>query len=524
MGLGWGQVAKATKDRAATVALETLLKDQSPPVRAAAAEAYGNVGRAAQNVLITMVKNERFDVAVGAAYGLASSAEVGASSSVAVSGIGQLWKRKGKARRRAAEIYAHMARTNSAAVYFYLTAAARSTEDTGLHAIGMRGLCNASAAGNRQARKMLARGVGDKLAEVRQVVIECIADTPGDPKTAADIASALARDVDSSIRMDAARVLSGLAAEGKAPKPVTDALTRLVLDSDREVRMIALRALGKLGSEAPPEGVKTFTQIFERAGESEKLVLLEAARAVGSGDVVQQAIIDESPLVRVAALDTAIATGSNVTVVMNAAVTDSDREVRTAALERLAKSKDKIDQDALSNSLALAVRDTDPGIAQLALTTLARLGSSEEVAERLGLALTQRSEQLRAQAASASIGMVEREPEKTVELLSPLLEDPSHDVRAAMLPALAAAWNATHKPEQLAAMLRGSEKHAMRRLAVTGAFLVLARTEAGREAAMTVLAHEAKNGPPMARVHAELALGLIESTADGIAFLQLMTP
>jgi HEAT repeat protein len=524
MALGWGEVARATKDRAAAVALETLLKDESAPVRAAAAEAYGNVGRAAQNVLITMVKNERFDVAVGAAYGLANSAEVGASPSVAVSGIGQLWKRKGKQRRRAAEIYAHMARTNSAAVYFYLTAAARSTEDSGLHVIGVRGLCNASAAGNRQARKMLARAVDDSLVEVRRVVIECIVDTPGDPKTAADIAGALAGDVDSGIRMDAARVLASLAAEGKAPKPVADALTKLALDSDREVRMRAMRALARLGSEAPPEAAKALTQIFDRADESEKQVLLEAARSLGGSDVVQQAIADESPLVRVAALDTAIATGSNVTVIMNAAVTDSDRDVRTAALERLANSKDKIEQDALSKSLALAVRDPDPGIAQLALTTLARLGDSEEVAERLSRALAQRSEQLRAQAASATIGMVERDPQKTVELLSPLLNDPSHDVRAAMLPALAAAWNLTYTHEQLAAMLRGSEKHAMRRIAVTGAFLVLARTEAGHEAAMTTLAREAKKGPPMARIYAELAMGLIEGTADGIAFLQLMTP
>ena len=99
MALGWGQVAARTKERAAAAALEILLVDRVAEVRAAAAEAYGNVGRSAQSQLAKMVKNERFDVAVGAAYGLANSAAVGASTSVAVFGITQMWKRKGRPRR-----------------------------------------------------------------------------------------------------------------------------------------------------------------------------------------------------------------------------------------------------------------------------------------------------------------------------------------------------------------------------------------------------------------------------------------
>ena len=525
MALSWGEIAK-TGDRAATVALEKLLEEQANDVRAAAAEAYGNTGRSAQSRLAKMVKTERFDVASGAAYGLANSAAVSGRSSVAVGGVLQLWKRKGRARRVATQVFAKMARTKPRSVISYLTAATRAKDDSGLHVLGARGLCNANTNKKyRGARKLLAREAKDGSLEVRRVVMACIADHSGDVKTAATIANRLADDGDIDIRSDAARVLARLVSEGKGSKSVARSLASLAADDERAIRKIAIRALAELGAEGIPRSVpKTLARVFRRGDEEEKISLLRTADKLGANDLIQRAIADESPGVRIAALDAAIATGSNVPSTLNAALTDADREVRSAALERLSTNKDKLEGDALEKSLSLAIRDTDQEIAQLALTTLARLGDSDDVIERLGRTLALKSESQRARAASACIGLVERDAEATVKLLTPLLDDPSHDVRAAMLPALATAWNATHTPEQLTAILRDTERHAMKRITATAAFLVLARTEAGREAALAELSKLADDSGSLVGSYAALGKGLIESSSDGIEFLQVMTP
>jgi lipopolysaccharide biosynthesis regulator YciM len=122
------------------------------------------------------------------------------------------------------------------------------------------------------------------------------------------------------------------------------------------------------------------------------------------------------------------------------------------------------------------------------------------------------------------VGLVDRDAALSVQLLDPLIDDPSHDVRAAMLPALAAAYAKTNDPEKLAGILRDAETAAMRRLVVAAAFVVLARTDPGRAAAETVLGKVAKEGPPMARAAARLVLGMIAGKADGMAFLQELVP
>ena len=96
-------------------------------MRAAAAEASGFLGRPAQEALIKLVKLDRLEVAVGACRGLANTAAVGASANVAIDGIAQLWKRKGKARREAATVFAEMARRQPGPVMNYLVAAARTS-------------------------------------------------------------------------------------------------------------------------------------------------------------------------------------------------------------------------------------------------------------------------------------------------------------------------------------------------------------------------------------------------------------
>lgn len=525
--LAWGEVAKQG-ERAAAVALEDLLEDDSPRVRAAAAEAYGNIGRNAQDPLIKLIKTSRFDVAVGAAFGLANSIEVGASISTALGGISHMWRRKGRPQQAAAEVFARVARSKPRSVYGYLVSAVRSKGDSQVRASGAAGLCHASAAKHVPSQRMLARASLDTDTDVRRVVIQCVVDHFFDPEIVSTVAVRLSYDGDDGIRADAARALVQVVESGNANDSVVRAVLRLVPDRDRGVRALAARALAKLGAgNVPEETGKALQKAYERADEDEKLLLLETSRAIGVGELVAHAVVDESPAVRIAALATALATRTNVSSTMSAALTDSDAGVRRAALVRLTaagKGEGEIDRESMRKSLRLALRDTDPSIAQLALTTLVRVEDLSEISLRLDSLLSERSERARVQAAGAGIGLVERDAAAAVKLLEPLLEDPSHDVRVAMLPALAAAYAASEPPEKLTAMLRDTEAHAMRRLAGTAAFLMLARDPAKRDSVNESLGKLAENAPPMVRMHARLALGLIESQADGLAFLSLLVP
>ena len=525
LALGWGEVAKSGES-AAVVALEKLLDDDSPRVRAAAAEAYGNTGRGAQDALIKLVKTSRFDVAHGAAFGLANSVGVGASTSTALGGIGYMWRRKGRPRRAATEVFVRLADSRPRNVYGYLVTAVRSDDDDALRASGAAGLCKASVAGHKPSQRMLVRASLDSATEVRRAVMECVANNPFDSEVVSTVAVRLSHDGDEGIRTDAARALLQAVEGGDVAEPVARALLRLVADRERGVRAIAARALARMGSGAPEDTAKALQRAYERAGQDEQLLLLETSRAVGVGELVPQAVLDESSAVRIAALDTAIATGTNVESTVRAALTDSDAVVRRAALMRLAgdSKQSALDPQSMGKSLRLALRDADPAIARLALTTLVRLEDPGAIAAQLRDMLADRSERTRVRAAAACIGLAERDADAALELLVPLLDDPSHDVRVAMLPALAAAYAATRSPEELAALLRGAERHAMRRVAATAAFLVLARDQAQREAATAALAALAEQGPPMVRVHARLGRGLLESEADGIAFLDLLVP
>jgi HEAT repeat protein len=524
VALAWGELARA-KIPEAGPALDKLIKDESFEVRAAAAEASGYLGRPAQEALIKMVKLERIEVAIGAARGLVRTADAGASPAVAVGGINELWKRKGRSRREAAIVYAAMAKKRPGVVMNYLVSSARNTEDPALHPIGVEGLCNAANEGNPEARRQLLRSTDDESAEVRRMVITCAADGPDPAKNGVPIATRLVKDRDGQIRAQAARVLALATAKGgKLSGGVAEALLALLEDPERDVRLIAIRAVSGLSDDAPKGAAQVLARSFERADEGEKIVLLRAGRAVGADDLVGMAIADGSPLVRVEAVDSALATGVRTGPTVSAALADADPQVRRAVLERLGTDKSKLEPATLERALALAVRDSDPGLRQLALTTVARVAPKEAVAARLGRSLTARAERERAQAAAAAIGLVERDAQLAVKLLTPLLDDPSHDVRVAMLASLGSAYAAVNSPDQLSALLQRSEGDAMKRLAAAAAFVMLARTDAGRAAATTALDKISKRGPTMARRTAKLVNGLIAGKAEGIAFLEQLVP
>jgi len=444
--LAWGQVAAVNKD-AAGAALDKLMHDPDNDVRAAAASAAGMLGRVYQEKLYKMVKAESYVVRVGAAEGLASTALTGASGPVAISGIAQMWREKGRPRRDAARIFANLARKKPGYVLDYLASAARNTEDPALHPIGVDGLCYAATVGSADARRALAKSTDDDDVSVRRRVMQCIADGPEPAKNGATIAAKLIKDPDGEIRGTAARVLAMTVGKGtKVAPPIADALVGLLDDPDRDVRLIGIRSIGILGEDAPKTATAAMAKLFEHADEAEKPTLPRTAKLVGASEIVERAVADGSPLVRVAAVDAAISGGIRAGETLNAALADADLQVRRAALERLAADKDKIKQDTRDRALALAARDPDPELSQIALTTIARVQQKETVAARLKRSLASRAERVRAQASAAAIGLVDRDATLTAQLLEPLLRDPSHDVRVAMLPAPPPAYAKTDTP------------------------------------------------------------------------------
>jgi HEAT repeat protein len=499
-------------------------------VRAAAATAAGKLGRTYQDRLVKMAKAENYPVRVGAARGLAVSAEVGANIGYAVDGIAQLWREKGTPRRDAVKIWAHMAKKKPVSVLEYLSAAAKMPDDPALHPLGVEGLCNASLIGSTDARRYLARSTDDPSVEVRRLVMQCVANGPDPGKNGVLIAERLGRDQDPEIRADAARVLAAAAAGkgGKVAGGIVDSLIGLLDDTDKDVRLIAIHAIGGLAGEVPKSAGAAMLRAFDRADEAERVALVRTARSLGGSDlggpVVDRAIAMGQPLVRVEAVDAALTANLNAGATLSAALADTDPSVRKAALERIAAQKDKLDPAMLDRALALAVRDPNPELSQLALTTYARVAQKDAVVKRLHRALASRAERERVQAAAAAIGLVDRDAALAIQLLEPLLDDASHDVRAAMLPGLAAAYAKTNTPDKLVDILTDSEDNAQRRLVAAAAFVTLARTDVGKKASSAVLAKVVDSGPAMARQVAKLTNGLIENKADGMAFLQELVP
>lgn len=523
---GWGEVARKNP-QAAQNALDRMLKDDDAAIRAAAAEAAGRAGRLYQEALVKLAKNDSYPVRFAAARGLAASAEVGANVGVAIGGIAQLWKEKGSLRREATKVYAELARKKPIQVLPYLTAAAHTPEDPALHPIAVEGLCNAALANNLDARRALAASADDPDVVVRRIVMSCIVDGPEPAKNGAAIAmKRVEKEENAEIRADIARVLSLAVTKGtKVGSGLGEAVVKLLDDPDRAVRLVAIRAVASLGSEAPKSAAITMAKLLPSGDEGEKLALIRAARQINAAELIDIAIADSSPLVRVEAIDAALGSGMRSGPTLAAALADTDPQVRKAALERLAAKKDKVDAATLDRSLALAVRDPNPELSQLALTTIARVATKpDDVAARLRRTLSSRAERERAQAAAAAIGLVDRAPQVVAQLLEPLLDDPSHDVRVAMLPALAAAYAKLNDADKLVDLMSDSETAATRRVVIAAAFVVLARTDAGRKAADAGLARITSEGRPMARMIAKLAAGLIAGRGDGMAFLQELVP
>ena len=523
MTRAWGDIAR-TKETAAQAALQMLLKHKSFAVRSAAARSYGFVGGSAQETLTKIIKRERFPVALGAAYGLANSVSVQAPSTNAVAGIARLWKRQGKSQREATKVFAYLARRHPNVAYGYLAKSARNEQSAALRKIGVEGLCHAAAAGHRRSQSLLTRATQDPTNAVRLLVAQCALRNLQQPQMAARIANRLQTDETAEIRIYVAKILAELAQKGRTTKQLSKALVTLVSDENQQARMAAIHGLAAIGNDAPSEASTALLSAFPGADHQERLVLLEAAKQLKVVQLLRLGLQDASSQIRIAAIRVALHSETDRTFALNIGLTDTDREVRRSTLLELANQRNKVPQQLAERFYALFLADIDPDIRYLALTTMASMGNKQSALSHIETALRSRSERERARAAESCIGLVDRDPRGLINLLEPHLHDPARDVRVATISPLARAYAATNSPKQLEKMLLQSETNALRRLVATAAFVVLSKSDVGRNAAIASLTKTSEHGTDAVRFTANLGKNLIEHHADGVGFLSQLTP
>ncbi len=522
----WGYVALDVDNRLlAKASLEKLLKNEDRNIRGAAAQAFGFVGRSAQEPLSAIVKKDFADVAQLAAMGLVNSVQAGAPAGNAVAGIRPLWKKKGRHRRSATAAFARLALYKPESVTSLLASSLNLSDDPSLAPIAMGGYCNMLQKGSKSGSGPLIKAASHSQLDLRTTAIDCVIDFPDNKAVAAKVAAAMAGDASATIRSKSAKVLASLAAQSVQLKLVGKALSRLIRDTSREVRVLAIEALPFLGGDLPKNAVQLLHGAFQQADEAEKLLVLRVSTQLGSNKLISQAISDTSAIVRMAALGAALATKTEVAATISAALTDQSAAVRRAALEKLSQNEHGLSSGEVDEALSLAIRDQDPSIADLAMMTSATLGDPEQVEARLKTALQDRSEIVRAKAAAACAGLVAKTAKRAITLLEPLLNDPSHDVRVAMLPPLAAAYATSLSQDELKSLLAHSETRANRRFVVTAAFFLAgSKSPAAEASTIETLSSIEKKGPPFAKEQAALASQLLQSSADGIAFLSFLVP
>jgi HEAT repeat protein len=521
--LAWGEICAADA-AAARAAIEALLLDANARVRADAARAYGRLGRAAQDKLLALAKDPGV-VGEGAAWGLAASVEAGGSLDEALLGIGRLWGKKGIPKRAAARVYAHMAQTQPAVVLGYLVAAARDVTDGELRRTGVEGLCAAHEAhSDRAVAAALLAVAASPDAGARAQVAACLAAHPAPAETILRVAERLRSDADAGTRRRVARALAAVAARGatgRGAREVAAGLAELVADHDHAVRAEALAGLSGAVSGPDRTVMRALRAAWALAAdEDEKLSVVAAAQRAGEAGVLEQAVADGSPVVRVRALEGMGAAGGDLRAAVERALADGDARVRRAALRALADAGDKVARADAVDLLETALGDSD--VQAEALLLYARLEYPTRALARLEAALAAPSERDRAMAARAASALVLRGVPGARALLQASLADPARDVRAAALEALAEVEAQKRTPPDLTRALAGAEQDAERRLLFARALLLAARSDrAGVQAALDPVA---RSGPPLARFTAEILLALLRTDADGPAFLAALVP
>jgi hypothetical protein len=522
----WGTVAINRPD-VATAPLKSLLYDPAAETRIEAARSFAYLKRDGINLVEKALNDPNADVeraAIESAIALAplSPYQVAEMLGHAVKTV------RPAVRRSLIEALGRMGETRPAAVLAPLARTLKDT-DAGTRAAVATAFCGIAKKNAAAASPYLRIAARDDHHEVRTAAASCLGDLgEGDPKGAAKIAAELAGAAEATVRIAAAESLGRLGA--RARDPAVPALLKLIGDPDRGVRIAAERAFasaaapgagagrtaggGGIGeSRRGGEAERALNGALMQGDAEERRVVVAAAAETGLTAVLRQAIADGDETVRLDAVKAAGALTPPALDIVRGAVDDRSNAVRAEATRLLSSVSGAGAREVLPIFESM-LRGGDKTAREAAVIGIGNLpGAGEAGARLLGEALAQRSESLRTAAARALGRLAEREPDHALGYLERAVRDPSYDVRSAAIPGLALAWSRKQPAGALAATLAGAEADSPRRFVALEALVIKAQqgTPAERSAAKQALDRIADEGPPLARLAAQIGRSFVTS-------------
>ena len=414
-----------------------------------------------RSTLYKMAKAESYAVRIGAAQGLAASAESGGNVGVAVGGIAQLWREKGRPRRDAARIFARPREEEAAARDRVPARRRRARPRIRRCTRSASRACATPRSPAAPTARARARAVDRRSVRRRPPARDGVRRRrSGSGEERRAIAAKLVRDPNSEIRADAARVLAMSAAKGsKVADAIGEALVALLDDPTATCASIAIRAIGGLGAEAPKTA---------QAGDGEDVRARrrgrEARAAAHARKQIGAARADRHRGRRCVAARARRGRrrGARLGHARRRDAVGRARRLRSAGPQGRARAARRAEGQARARRARSHARARGPRSQPRAQPARADHDRARRPQGR------RRRAAARARSRRAPSASVRRPPPRRsassiatrrsrVQLLEPLLDDPSHDVRVAMLPALAAAYAKTNEPEKLAGILRDSE-------------------------------------------------------------------
>lgn len=515
----WGAVA-VSHPEVALKPLKSLLYDPSPEVRAEAARSFAFLKRDGIALAEKALRDPSIEVERAAVESLLALAplnptEVGNILAKAIKLV------RPAMRRSLVEAMGRLGQTRPAVALAPLARALKDSDVATRVAVATAfcALARQSAAAASPYLRMAAR---DDSRDVRAAAAACIeALATGDPRGGARMAMELVTAEEPAVRAAATESLGRLAT--RTPELALGTLLKLVEDADATVRAAAVRGLAQFGdsgaggpgfadSKRGAEAERALITAYGLSDVGGRQAVVAAAAKNHLGGVLRQATTDADDAVRLKAVRAAGTLAPPALDVVRSAVDDRSPMVRAEATRILAASSGAGAKEVLPIYEA-ALRGGDHAAREAAIMGLGELPDGGEAAAKLlAEALSQRSESIRAAAATALGRLAERSPGAAIPELERALHDPAYDVANAAVPGLALAWSQRLTSEALADIMVASEADSARRFVALEALLWRSQKtgaptpaqQAQRRGATIALARVADSGPPLARFAAQL--------------------
>ena len=505
-----------SKPDAASKALKAALFDPAPEVRAEAARALGSLRRDAITVLPRTLLDPNLEVLRG---GLEASVSLAAGNFYAV--VEALTKglrvvRPGW-RTEIVQALGKVGEKRANSVLPPLMKVFKEGPGEAKRTVA-RTLCSLSRFEPQVVSPYLRTVARDPDASVRSAAANCLEVlSASDPKGAARLARELAQAEDVTVKLAATKALGLLAPQ--APELALPALLELAKDPQADTRRAALTALAAAGKaglkvEKPDDAVKALEGLLSHGDQPERLAITMAAAALHLGPIVRLASLDRDDAIRIEALRGAAALEPPAIDLLRAAADNGPTGIKAEAMALLVRAGGEASGQVLPIFEAM-VHAGDIELRRTAALGLGELvGAETEAVQVLGQLMSSRSETIRRSAAEALSAVAGRQATLARPLLEQALTDPAHDVREAASRGLAVAWAADQKPADLAAVLLASENDSRRRFVALEALVRRAKYKDSRDEVDKAFADVAQNGPPLARLAAQVGKAFIDRPAS----------